>query len=159
MVAASTTLASLSLLLLLLLILPQVREAGALPRLRHRRAGCARCAPGWGAVAPCDSARGRGTACARCAAGVAYSPHHSARAPCWLCSRCGPGLFEARACSPRSDTVCDSCRRLLAPHAGPAAAPPPDFYRKCLPAADGDPAAAPEPSGALHGAPSQLPRF
>ena len=29
--------------------------------------------------------------------------------PCWNCSKCGIGLYEAKKCSSYKDTVCDEC--------------------------------------------------
>ena len=44
--------------------------------------------------------------------------------PCWICSRCGPGLYEAHPCvTGKTDTVCDSCHRIA--HENP------DYQRKC----------------------------
>ncbi|XP_063232995.1 tumor necrosis factor receptor superfamily member 11B-like isoform X2 [Bacillus rossius redtenbacheri] len=96
------------------------------PRLRHRHGDprCSACPPGAGVSSPCSPLRD--TLCSTCPQGLAYSPHHSARAACALCSRCGPGLFEAHPCTPRSDTVCDDCSN---PRPPPAANG--DYSAKC----------------------------
>lgn len=64
---------------------------------------------------------GKDTECGRCSSGT-YSPHHSIQ-PCWICSRCGPGLYEAHPCTTKMDTICDSCHR----HAPENF----DYQRKC----------------------------
>ncbi|XP_034240276.1 uncharacterized protein LOC117644769 [Thrips palmi] len=50
--------------------------------------------------------------------GETFSAHHSARAACLLCSRCGAGLFVAKECTLTHDTVCAACH------------PPPPLHRR-----------------------------
>ncbi|RZF34764.1 hypothetical protein LSTR_LSTR007816 [Laodelphax striatellus] len=83
-------------------------------RLRHKSRYpemCKSCPPGWGVSKMCNHFNK--TVCAPCNVGISYSPHHSYRAPCWQCSRCGQGLYAAHPCHPSRDTICDSCPRLF----------------------------------------------
>lgn len=108
---------------MLLLIAVTVTSVHAGSHRRHGHGlGCRRCAPGTAVLRPCG--HGLDTECAPCRPGQ-FQPHHSYRRHCLPCSRCGRALFEAHACTPTRDAVCDSCHTLVP---GPHSA---DFYVKC----------------------------
>ncbi|XP_043266883.1 tumor necrosis factor receptor superfamily member 14-like [Venturia canescens] len=111
-----------TILLAISIVVAFIQVTESRPRMRHHRddSSCSRCAPGWGVINRCTSERD--TKCGKCPRGT-YSPHHNIQ-PCWICSRCGPGLYEAEPCSSgHTDTVCDSCHR--------SAPENPDYRRKC----------------------------
>lgn len=91
---------------------------------RHRHGllvECNKCAPGELLWRKCN--KHRSAQCLPCPVGT-YQPHHSYRQQCYLCSKCGEGLYIAHECKPTSDTICDSCHTYKGPHNV-------DFQRRC----------------------------
>uniref|UniRef100_A0A915KE32 TNFR-Cys domain-containing protein n=1 Tax=Romanomermis culicivorax TaxID=13658 RepID=A0A915KE32_ROMCU len=68
---------------------------------------CRKCPPGTGLIATCNATHQ--TVCGSCQAGVSYSSNVPHFRPCSPCSRCGPGMFVDKMCSPELDTFCDWC--------------------------------------------------